>query len=276
MKGVQCGICPHRCTLKEGQTGLCRARINKGGKIICENYGLVTSIALDPIEKKPLYRFYPGSRILSVGSYGCNFRCGFCQNHDISMADHSLSGYFYIAPKTLATKALALIPQGNIGVAFTYNEPLVGYEYVYDCAALNREKGLKSVLVTNGFINEQPLLRLLTNIDAMNIDLKSFSEEFYKKVGGELEAVKRTIELCAKACHVEVTTLIIPGENDSEDEMRRLSQWLAGVDPKIPFHVTRFFPRYKMADKTATDVAAVKRLAQIAGEALEYVYAGNC
>lgn len=276
MTGVACGICPHRCILREGQTGICRARSNRGGIIRSDNYGLVTSIALDPIEKKPLCHFYPGSHILSVGSFGCNLHCPFCQNYEISMARKEDSLYSVISPDDLVSRALAQKTLGNIGIAFTYNEPLIGYEYVYDTSALAREKGLKTVLVTNGYVNEEPLLALLPLIDAMNIDLKTFSEDFYKRLGGALEDVKRTIELSAARCHVEITTLIIPDENDSDDEMRRISQWLAGINPDIPLHISRFFPRYKMQDRRSTKIEAVYRLAEIARESLHYVHEGNC
>lgn len=275
MNKALCHICPHRCALEEGQTGICRARSNRDGVIVSENYGLVTAISLDPIEKKPLYRFYPGSYILSVGSFGCNFHCQFCQNHRISMTDKAKADYRYMPPDELVDKALELVDRGNIGLAFTYNEPLVGYEYVYDCAFLAKEKGLKNVLVTNGYINERPLLQLLPLIDAMNIDLKSFKPEFYQRIGGNLKDVKRTIALCADHCHVEVTTLIIPEENDSQEEMRELANWLASVDPDIPLHISRFFPCYQMADRLPTRPDTVYALADVAKEALNYVYVGN-
>ena len=276
MTGITCSICPHHCQLREGQTGICRARTNRGGVVKCDSYGLVTSIALDPIEKKPLLRFYPGSMILSVGSYGCNLRCPFCQNFEISMSDRSHAEFATVSPHQLIENALGLIPSGNIGVAFTYNEPLIGYEYVYDSSVLAKENDLKTVLVTNGFVNEAPLLALLPYIDAMNIDLKSFSEDFYRRIGGNLEDIKRTISLSVPKCHVEVTTLIIPGENDTEDEMRKLSHWLASVSPDTALHVTRFFPSYKMRDRKATDPEVVFRLARAAREVLRYVYEGNC
>ena len=177
---VLCGICPRGCNIEEGHTGFCGARGNVGGRVTALNYGRVTSIALDPIEKKPLNRFMPGSMILSVGSYGCNLRCPFCQNCEISMADGKTMRTYEITPEQLADKAQELRPRGNIGVAYTYNEPLIGYEFVYDCAVLASRRGLKNVLVTNGYICEKPLCDILPHIDAMNIDLKGFTEEFYK------------------------------------------------------------------------------------------------
>lgn len=270
-----CGLCPHHCDIGEGQTGFCRARSNTDGKITCNNYGRLTSITLDPIEKKPLARFYPKSMILSVGSYGCNLNCPFCQNSSIAMADESAQTV-YVSPKELVQRAQDLIPEGNIGIAFTYNEPLIGYEYVRDCAVLAHKRGLKTVLVTNGAICTQPLLELLPHINAMNIDLKAFTQEFYDMVGGDLETVKGTIALAAKHCHVEVTTLVIPGENDGEDEMDALCSWLASVDPKIPLHISRFFPRYKMADQMPTPIETIYDLRDVAAKHLCHAYAGNC
>ena len=273
---AECEICPHHCVLEDGQTGICRARKNSGGEIICENYGKVTSIALDPIEKKPLRRFYPGSKILSVGSYGCNMRCPFCQNSDIAMANGDKIETKFVPPEILIEKALELTAQGNIGIAYTYNEPLVGYEYVLDSAKLAQKSNLKNVVVTNGTICEKPLTELLPFIDAMNIDLKSFTERFYKMIGGDLETVKQTIRLAAKECHVEITTLIVPGENDSEAEIAELSEWLASVNPEIPLHITRFFPRWKMTDRDATPLETIYSLAKTAKKHLQYVYEGNC
>lgn len=276
MSRVLCGICPQDCDIEEGHIGFCRARRNAGGTVTADNYGLVTSMALDPIEKKPLYHFHPGSHILSVGSYGCNLRCPFCQNHEISMADKQRPGTEYVSPEQLAEYAVKLKPRGNIGIAFTYNEPLIGYEYVRDCATLAKDKGLKIVLVSNGYVHEEPLKNLLPLIDAMNIDLKAFTEEFYRKLSGRLEPVKQAIAIASKQCHVEVTTLIVPGGNDTPGEMRELSGWLAGVDENIPLHISRFFPRYKMADLSATPVETIYSLADIAREKLRHVHEGNC
>lgn len=273
---ARCEICPHHCNIEEGQLGFCNARANRDGTIVNENYGLITSIALDPIEKKPLNRFLPGSRILSVGSYGCNLRCPFCQNHEISMCERRPDNIVRMQPEALVEKALELVPKRNIGIAFTYNEPLIGYEFVRDCAILAHQRGLKTVAVTNGFINETPLIELLPHIDAMNIDLKAFTEEFYHHISGSLKPVKRTIEIAARSCHVEVTTLIIPEENDSPEEMRRLSSWLADINPDIPLHISRFFPRYRMTDRDATEAEHIYALADIARKKLHYVYEGNC
>lgn len=271
-----CELCFHRCDLAEGQAGLCRARGRRGGEIVPLSYGKLTSLALDPIEKKPLRRFHPGSLILSVGSFGCNLRCPFCQNHEISMAGEHQLQTAEVSPDRLAAQAAELIPLGNIGVAYTYNEPLTGYEYVRDCAALVHERGMVNVLVTNGTVSEAPWRALLPLIDAANIDLKGFTAPWYRRLGGDLETVKRSIALAAERCHVEVTTLLIPGENDSPAEIRALARWLAGVDPGIPLHLSRFFPRYRMADRPPTPVERVYALAEEARAHLRYVYTGNC
>lgn len=271
-----CELCFHHCALDEGQTGLCRARACQDGKIVSLNYGKLTSLALDPIEKKPLRRFHPGSLILSVGSFGCNLRCPFCQNHEISMAGDSGIPTVEVSPEQLAAKAAEFVPHGNIGVAYTYNEPLIGYEYVQDCASLVHEQGMVNVLVTNGSVEEEPWRALLPLIDAVNIDLKGFTPSWYRKLGGDLETVKRSIALAAERCHVEVTTLLIPGENDSEEEIRELARWLASVSPEIPLHLSRFFPRYQMTDRPPTPVEQVYRLTETAQRYLSYVYTGNC
>ena len=273
---TRCELCFHHCVLDEGQTGFCRARACQAGKIVCLNYGKLTSLALDPVEKKPLRRFHPGSLILSVGSFGCNLRCPFCQNHEISMAEDSGIQAVEVSPEQLAAKAAELVPHGNIGVAYTYNEPLIGYEYVRDCAALVHEQGMVNVLVTNGTVEEEPWRTLLPLIDAVNIDLKGFTPSWYRKLGGDLETVKHSIALAAERCHVEVTTLLIPGENDSEEEIRELARWLASINSEIPLHLSRFFPRYRMLDSPPTPVEQVYRLAEAAQEYLSHVYTGNC
>ena len=272
---LTCELCFHHCRLDEGQTGFCRARGNRNGKIVSLNYGKLTALALDPIEKKPLRRFHSGSLILSVGSFGCNLHCPFCQNAGIA-AVGSEAYTQDCSPEQLVQEALRLREQGNIGIAYTYNEPLVGYEYVQDCAELVHQAGMLNVLVTNGTIEEGPWKALLPLLDAVNIDLKGFSDTWYRRLGGDLATVKRSIDLAAQHCHIEVTTLIVPGENDSEDEMRALSAWLASASPEIPLHVSRFFPQHQMQDRPPTPVQTVYRLAEVAKEQLWYVYTGNC
>lgn len=273
-----CAVCPHRCMPPEGQLGLCRARRMVGGEVVDDNYGCITSLALDPIEKKPLAQFMPGSKVLSVGSYGCNLRCPFCQNASIACAGPDDVLWREVAPEALADKALELAPAGNIGVAFTYNEPLVGYEFVRDTAREVHARGLKNVLVSNGYVNEGPLSRLLPLIDAANIDLKGFTEDFYRWVGGDLATVKRTIEAmtATPTCHLEVTTLVIPGKNDSPEEIAAAAQWLASLDETIVYHITRFFPCHRCQDRPATPVRTVYVLAEVARQYLPNVYTGNC
>lgn len=270
-----CHICPHKCVREEGQTGFCGARRARDGEMSGISYGKVTALALDPIEKKPLYRFFPRTLILSAGSFGCNLRCPHCQNHGISMCGEGEAQTTDISPAMLVEQAKGLMLQGNIGIALTYNEPLVGFEYAMDVFAAARDAGLKTVLVTNGYAEEGPFGELLSRTDAMNIDLKAFNEAFYRKISGQLSVVMRSIELAARKCHVEVTTLVIPGENDSIDEMCAQAQWLAGIRPDIPLHISRFFPRYHMTDRDATPVQTMEALALEARRHLDYVYLGN-
>ena len=279
-----CPVCPHRCRIAEGKTGRCRARGTRDGSVVPLNYGLVTSLALDPIEKKPLARFYPGSRILSVGSYGCSLNCPFCQNWEISMSDGQEFRHGrraednYVSPEALADMAEHLRLQRNIGVAFTYNEPLISYEYVMDTARLLREKDLKVVLVTNGCVNDEIADTVLPLTDALNIDLKSFQDDVYRNIlGGNLAAVKNFIAKAAEQCHVELTSLIVPGMNDSEEEIRAMTQWIASLPygEEIPLHITRFFPRYRMQDRNPTEKAAILKLVEIARQQLKYVFPGN-
>ena len=236
-----CDLCFHHCRLAEGQTGACRARANRDGTIIPLNYGRLTALALDPIEKKPLRRFHPGSWILSAGSFGCNLHCPFCQNAEIAAAGAETFTRT-CTPEQLVQQALRLRERGNIGIAYTYNEPLVGYEFVRDCAVLVRKAGMVNVLVTNGTMEEEPWRQLLPLLDAVNIDLKGFTEHWYKRLGGDLETVKRSIRLAAEQCHVEVTTLVVPGENDSEAEMRGAVRLAGFGQPGNPAACLPLFP----------------------------------
>ena len=283
-----CNVCFRHCSINDGELGFCRARSSKDGHVYPINYARITSLALDPIEKKPLNRFYPGSRILSVGSFGCNLRCPFCQNSEISwddQVDRWQKSAESLSPKELADIAKECVSRGNIGVAFTYNEPLIGYEYVRDTAKLIHDMGMKNVLVTNGTATKEVYDKLADYIDAMNIDLKGFNEHYYRDVlKGDLDMVLEMIGSAVKRCHVELTTLIIPGENDSEEEMRQISTWISElkdangntIGQNIPLHISRFFPCFHMTDRDATDVSKVYRLADIAREKLKYVYTGNC
>ena len=271
-----CELCPHHCHLAEGQTGLCAARKNVGGRIVCANYGKLTSVALDPIEKKPLMHFHPGSVILSVGSYGCNLSCPFCQNYEISRAREGEVRTEMVAPEELAQLADdAHHCYGSIGVAFTYNEPLVSYEYLLDCAKLLKQKELAVVLVTNGQICAEPLAKLLPFVDAMNIDIKGFTQALYDWIGGNLETTKETIRRSVAAnVHVEVTTLVIPGKNDNEKEMDAEARWLASISNEIPLHLSRYFPRYR-CEIPMTPVEMLRRLREVARKYLRYVHLGN-
>ncbi|MCR5732998.1 MAG: radical SAM protein [Lachnospiraceae bacterium] len=303
---IKCDVCMHHCELNTGQRGLCKARYNRGDGIYPANYGFLTSLALDPIEKKPLKYFRQGSMIISVGSFGCNLRCPYCQNSSISQAygdrDH-LTEYAapletriapgmengsrgnadrqefaetsYYSPEDLKYIAVRAKRDGNIGVAYTYNEPMIAYEYIKDTGELIREEGMVNVIVTNGQAEIPVLERILPVTDAMNIDLKGFSDECYKALGGSFELAKDFIKRAAKDCHVELTTLVVPGLTDSPEDMEKEAAWIASIDPDIPLHITRFFPRYKMTDPEPTDIGLMKKLREIAEKKLNRVCLGN-
>ena len=317
---ARCDVCFRHCDISEGKLSFCGARTCINGTVVPATYGRLSAIMLDPIEKKPLSRFFPGSKVLSVGSFGCNLRCPFCQNSDISWGedsmemtrrinacvvrqggitalrmdapeeqqieeDEDMNIKGFVSPEWLAATAERYKDAGNLGIAFTYNEPLIGYEFVLDTAKLVHARGMKNVLVSNGTAELSVLEKLLPYIDAMNIDLKGFTDRYYSKVlGGDRRMVMDFIARGVQDAHVELTTLIIPGENDSEEEMRELSAWIADlkdrsgerIGPGIPLHISRFFPRFHMTDREATDVRRVYRLADIARERLQYVYTGNC
>lgn len=270
-----CRLCPKLCTIREGKAGFCRVRQNRGGVLYAENYARVTSYGLDPIEKKPLYHFYPGSHILSLGTLGCNLRCGFCQNWSIAHGEDPRT--IDLSPEQAVDMAMqqSLRDYPNIGLAYTYSEPFMWYEYVWDTARLARQAGLKNVLVTNGYVNETPLREILPYIDAMNIDVKGFSSEFYRdNCVGSLEPVQRTVEISLGSCHVELTTLLVTGLNDSPGEITRLVEWIAGLDPDIPLHLSRYFPNFEF-DLPPTPLETLRQAWEIAREKLNYVYVGN-
>lgn len=273
-----CRICPHRCSLADGAVGRCRARVARDGEVVSLNYGLATSLALDPIEKKPLARFHSNSTVLSVGSFGCNLSCLFCQNASIAQAGEHEVRWRRVEPDELVEQALRLVDRGCIGIAYTYNEPLVGFEFVRDCARLAHEAGLLNVVVSNGMICDEPLEELVPLIDAANIDLKGFSQDFYDLVGGEYLTVRRTIERLAAApsCHLEVTTLVIPGLNDDVEQIAEAARWLASLDPAITYHLTRFFPQHLMADRPPTPISTLREAADAARRYLRDVRLGNC
>lgn len=277
-QAATCGACPRHCRLVDGATGFCRARKAEGGRIVAANYGKITSIALDPIEKKPIAFFHPGENVLSVGSFGCNLRCPFCQNDAISQ--HGADGVPFqtATPAELAELALKVRRErGNIGLAYTYNEPLVGWEFVRDCAREIHSRGMLNVLVSNGCAEAEIIEELSPLIDAANIDLKGPSQEYYSWLSGDFGAVCRTIKVLHGAgCHVEVTTLVVPGRNDKDGDIDAVAGFVASVSPEIPLHVTRFFPRFKMAAAQPTPVATVHRLAEVARRRLKHVLVGNC
>jgi len=271
---LRCLLCPHDCVLPPGGTGFCGIRVHRENRIYALTYGVHSGIALDPIEKKPLRHFHPGAMILSVGGYGCNMRCGFCQNHGLLDVPEVHKSFLDLP--ALAEKHVA---DGNIGVAYTYNEPLINFEYVLDCAKAIHAAGLKNILVTNGLINPEPLKALLPYIHAMNIDLKGFTDDYYNHLAGlsgEKSAwatVMNTITTAHALCHIEITTLVIPGENEAH--VIPIAQWLANINPAIPLHISRFFPRHQYADRVATPVDVIRSLTAEAKKCLKHVYAGN-
>jgi pyruvate formate lyase activating enzyme len=269
---VKCLLCPRECVIRPGKKGFCRVKTNQGGTLYAQGYGQTISLSMDPIEKKPLYHFYPGSYILSAGPNGCNLACIFCQNWQISQTDVPTK---YVSPEKLKDWA---IHHQSIGVAFTYSEPLIWFEYILDVARLGKRQGLKTVLVTNGIINPEPFEDLLSWVDAMNVDLKSMRDEFYKKLcrGPFRDTVLHTIKRGHEAgIHIEVTNLIIPGYNDSQAEIQELIDWIASVSPQIPLHFSRFFPHYQLRDVPPTPTETLAMAREMALKKLNYVYVGN-
>ena len=273
---IQCMLCPHRCTLLPGQSGKCGTRINRGGKLYTESYGIISAISTDPVEKKPLYHFLPGRSILSIGSFGCNFNCDFCQNCSISQAGRDVFSQHPVRdPGDIVDKAL--LHRDNIGLAYTYNEPTVYFEYMIECAGLIKEHQLMNVMVTNGYINKEPLLELLPFMDAFNIDLKSFRDEFYRQRSeATLRPVLDTIARVAGSDrHLELTFLIIPGYNDKVQEWNDMLRWIeenCGTDTIL--HVSKYFPRHKL-NSPPTPTETMKRFIDTARERIRYVYPGN-
>lgn len=269
---LQCCLCPHQCLINEGQKGICRVRLNQEGRLFTVNYGEISALALDPIEKKPLYHFYPGSMILSAGTFGCNLACSFCQNYSIA---HEAPQTTYMSPEQMVKIAVETRDEGSVGTAFTYNEPSIWYEYIYQTAEKLKEKGLQTVLVTNGFISPEPLKKIIPLIDAMNIDVKAFNNDFYRRnCKASLDHVKAAVEEAVNMAHVEITNLVIPGENDDMAEIKSLAEWLAALDNTIPLHLSRYYPAYKM-HKPPTPVETMHQAYNQAREYLEFVYMGN-
>jgi len=267
---VQCLLCPANCKLTEGKRGICRSRYNHQGRLVTNNYGELVTLAVDPIEKKPLYHFYPTSRILSTGPNCCNLGCLNCQNWGISQQESRTT---YMSPEDLVAAAVA---QDSIGVAFTYTEPTMWYEYIMDVAPLLRAQGLKLVLVTNGYINSEPLAELLPLVDAANVDLKSMKEKFYKRVcKGRLQPVLDTIRAFSRSeAHLEITNLVIPGHNDADEDVTELVKFVAGLDKGIPLHFSAFHPDNKMMTEP-TPVKTLERAYGLAKKRLDFVFVGN-
>jgi pyruvate formate lyase activating enzyme len=266
---VECLLCPHNCIISEGKTGVCRVRKNVGGRLISLNYGKISALNLDPIEKKPLRRFMPLTQTLSIGSFGCNMKCPWCQNYNISMETPRTTD---MTPQEIVDIALT---KKYPSISYTYNEPTVYYEFAYDTARLAKDKGIKNIMVTNGYINEEPLELILPYIDAFNIDLKTYSLKNYKKYcGGGLNEVKNTIKKAATSSHVEITSLMVTGINDDLDDLEEMCKWLASVNAKIPMHLSRYFPMYKYHEPE-TKASLLYDAEKIAKKYLEYVYLGN-
>ncbi|GBE17498.1 pyruvate formate-lyase 1-activating enzyme [archaeon BMS3Abin16] len=277
-KKVKCALCNHRCTISAGKRGICGVRENREGVLYTLVYGRAVSVNIDPIEKKPLFNFYPGTTAYSLATVGCNFRCLHCQNWEISQAPKESSGDIIgreLMPDDIVREALEY---GCKSIAYTYTEPTIFYEYAYDTAVLAQKKGIKNVFVTNGYITEEALREIAPYLDAANIDLKAFTNEFYKKVcGARLQPVLDNIKLYKElGIWVEVTTLLIPGHNDSKEELREIAEFIAEVGKEIPWHVTAFYPTYKLLDTPPTPVETLRMARKIGMEAgLKYVYEGN-
>lgn len=272
---VHCSLCPHNCVINEGAYGKCNVRKNIAGDLFSLNFGQISSISMDPIEKKPLHFYREGSLILSVGTFGCNFTCDFCQNHNIAQIKEYKSQSQRVSPENLVNTILNR--KDSIGIAFTYNEPTIWYEYVYEVSRLLKEKDPEKqvVIITNGFINEEPLRKLLPYVDAMNIDLKGFTNSYYEKIcGGRLAPVLNTIEISCQSVHVEVTTLLVTGENDNLEEVENIGKFLEAIDPNIPLHLTRYFPSYKM-NELPTDLNFMYEARDMAKKYLNRVILGN-
>jgi pyruvate formate lyase activating enzyme len=273
---VLCELCPWDCKLEAGQTGICKVRTNENGKLITSVYNRVAALGTDPIEKKPLYHFYPGKNILSIGEVGCNLHCTFCQNYTISQCYASeFAGFHNITSKKIVNEALKT--WNSIGIAYTYNEPTTFYEFMLDTAKLAHQHKLKNVVVSNGYINAKPLKMLLPFIDAFNIDLKAFTSEFYQKqTRGKLQPVLNSLKTIAKSSsHLEITNLVIPNLNDDEKVFEKMVIWIASeLGEQIPLHLSRYFPQHKMY-QSPTSIKKLEVLYDIAKQYLQHVYLGN-
>ena len=267
---LECTLCPHSCKIAPGKRGLCAVRENRGGELYLPFYGAISSGGIDPIEKKPIFHFLPGTRSFSIGFWGCNMRCPFCQNYEISQRVRENS--VHMSPSQVVKKAREA---GCPSISYTYSEPLVHIEFCLDCADLARKAGIANVIVTNGMVNTGAAEELFSAMDAANIDLKSFNHDYYKnELGGNLDAVKSSIATASERCHVELTTLIVPGKNDAPEEIENLLGFIAGIDRNIPLHISRYYPNYK-SQIPETAMKSMDSITKRAGEILTYVYQGN-
>lgn len=267
---VHCELCPHQCIIPEGKWGRCGVRHNENGVLVAQSYGFITSASFDPIEKKPLYHFKPGHSVFSIGSKGCNFKCDFCQNASIALGNPD-------GDMTSIDKLLEVMGSrdDNVGIAFTYNEPMVGFEFMLEMAKAAKENGFRTVCVTNGFVMPDPLAELLNYIDAFNIDLKAFNDRFYHQIcRGERAPVMESIRRVAKLAHVEVTLLLIQGENDDPEELEAMFAWLKDVSPDIPVHLNRYYPNHNF-NRPPTPLSVLLKAETIAKKYMNYVYIGN-
>lgn len=273
---VECQLCPHGCKIKNGRVGRCSTRINRNGVLELIQWGIISSSSLDPVEKKPLYHFYPGKMIYSIGGFGCNLSCLFCQNFEISQfLPQNVDSLRMLSPSDIVQKAKTY--PNNIGIAYTYNEPTVWYEYMLETAILAKQEGLKNIMVSNGYINQEPLTKLLDVIDAFNIDLKAFNNDFYRDVAnGSLEPVLNSLKVIRKSGkHLEVTFLVVPHLNDNLDEAKSMFEWLANeLGAQTVLHLNRYYPAY-LLDNPATNPSFLKSLYILAKEKLHFVYLGN-
>jgi len=275
---VRCFLCNHHCTISDGKYGRCNVRENKAGVLYTHAYGELIAQNIDPIEKKPLYHFFPGSRSFSIAAIGCNFQCGFCQNWQISQAKEA--ELLDLRPQEVKPEEVVKQAKrsASASISYTYTEPTIFFEYAFEIGQLAKREGLYNVFVTNGYMTEEMIRMIHPYLDAANIDLKSFNDDYYRKVcKGKLSPVLKSIEMMKKLnIWVEVTTLVLSGQNDSEEELRKIAGFLAGIDKSIPWHLSRFYPQYKMEDLESTPLKVLDRAYEIGKEAgLRYVYLGN-